>query len=53
MNFVRDNDSVYKTMDIFEYIEKKIEIDLSEYIYYNGKDDYLKTKIYKRIRFNN
>ena len=52
MKFALDNDLVYNIMNIFEYIEKKLEIDLQEYIYYNGKDDYLNAKIYKRTRFN-
>ena len=33
MNFALDNDSVYKIIDIFGYIEEKLENDLNNYFY--------------------
>ena len=54
MNFVigDDVDLLDKILNIFEYIGEKLEIDLRGYSYENGADIYLKTKVYKRTRFN-
>ena len=52
MNFVIEDDLAYKIIDIFEYTEKKLEIALNEFFYQSGGSCYLKTKVYKRTRFN-
>ena len=47
-----DVDLLEIIVNIFEYIGNKLEIDLHEYFYEGGADIYLKTKLYKRTRFN-
>ena len=50
---IHDNDLAYKIIDIFKYIaKKKIKIDLEEYIYCSGVDNYLGAKVYKKACFN-
>ena len=46
INFKLDDDSFEKICDIFEYIEKKLEIDLSNFLYEDRRgEEYLKTKV--------
>ena len=53
MNFIfDDNDLAYKIIDIFEYIEKELKIDLKEYLYCDRIDNYFGAKVYKRTCFN-
>ena len=52
MNFVLDDDSVDKIIKIFEYIKKRLKIDLNNYFYECGENTYLKTKTYRRTCFN-
>ena len=54
MNFVigDDIDFLDKIVNIFEYIGEQLKINLHGYSYESGVDIYLKTKVYKRTRFN-
>ena len=45
MNFKLHDDSLDKFYDIFEYIEKKLKIDLSNFTYESKGEEYLKTKV--------
>ena len=52
MNFMISDDLVDKTNDIFNNIEEKLGIALENPIYKGEFNYYLKTKIYKRTKFN-
>ena len=45
MNFKLDDDSLDRIYDIFEYIEKKLKIDLNNFTYESKGEEYLKTKV--------
>ena len=45
MNFKVDDDSLGKIIDIFEYIEEKLKIDLNNFAYESKGEEYLKTKV--------
>ena len=45
MNFKLDDHSLNKIIDIFEYIEEKLKIDLNTFTYESKGEDYLKTKV--------
>ena len=51
MNFILDDDSLDKICDIFEHIEKKIEIDLSDFTYESKGKEYLKTTVSNEVCF--
>ena len=44
MNLRLDGDSLDKIYDIFEHIQKKFKIDLSDFTYQSYFEEYLKTK---------
>ena len=44
MSFKLDDDSIYKIIDIFDCIKKKLKFDLDNYLYeYRRGEEYLKT----------
>ena len=45
MNLRLDHDSLDKAYDIFEYIEKKLDIGLNNYTYESKGEEYLKTTV--------
>ena len=45
MNFKLDDDSLHKIIDIFEYIEEKLKIDLNNFTFESKGEQYLKTKV--------
>ena len=45
MNFKLDDDSLDKSYDIFEYIEKKLKTDLDNFTYESKGEKYLKTVV--------
>ena len=51
MNFKLDDDSLDRIYDIFEYIEKKLKIDLNNFTYESKDEEYLKTKVSDKTCF--
>ena len=46
MNFKFDDNSLDKIIDLFEQIEERLKIDLSNFTYESKGEEYLKTKMY-------
>ena len=51
INFKLDDDSLDKIIDIFEYIDEKLKIDLNNFTYERKGEEYLKTKVSDKTCF--